>query len=87
MLRGINLALQWKVTALHLKTDSACVHRWVSDALSGKARIHTKAASEMLIRQRLSTIKELVVDYELTVDMELVRSQANRADQLTRVPQ
>ena len=50
MLRGINLALQWKATVLHLKTDSACVHRWVSDALSGKARIHTKAASEMLIR-------------------------------------
>ena len=36
ILRGINLALQWKATVLHLKTDSACVHRWVSDALSGK---------------------------------------------------
>ena len=87
MLRGINLTLQWKATVLHLITDSACVHRWVSDVLSGKARIRTKAASEMLIRRRLSTIKELVVGYELTVDVELVRSQANRADQLTRVPQ
>ena len=87
MLRGINLALQWKVTVLHLKTDSACVHRWVSDALSEKARIHTKASSEMLIRRRLNTIKELVEEYELAVDVELVRSQANRADQLTRVPQ
>ena len=87
MLRGIKLALQWKATVLHLKTDTACVHQWVSDALSGKARIRTKAASEMLIRQQLSTIKELVVEYELIVDVELIRSQANQADQLTRVPQ
>ena len=63
------------------------MHRWVTDALSGKARIRTKAASEMLIRRWLSTIKELFVDYGLTVNMELVRSQANRADRLTRVPQ
>ena len=27
ILRGINLALQWKATVLPLKTDSACVHR------------------------------------------------------------
>ena len=87
MLRGINRALQWKVTVLHLKTNSACVHPWVTDALSGKARIRTKATSKMLIRRQLSTIKELVVEYELTVDVELDRSQANRADQLTRVPQ
>ena len=87
ILRGINQELQWKATMLQLKTDSACVHRWVTDAMSGKARIRTKAASEMLIRRRLSTIKELVVEYELTVDVELVRSQANRANQLTRVPQ
>ena len=57
---------------LHLKTNSACVHRWVTEALSEKARICSKAASEMLIGRRLSTIKELVVEYELTVDVELV---------------
>ena len=86
MLKGINLALQWKATVLHLKTDSACVHQWVTDALSGKAWIRTKA-SEMLIRRQLSTLKELVVEYELTVNVEFVRSQVNQADQLTRVPQ
>ena len=73
MLRRINLALQWKATGLHLKTDSAYVHQWVTDALS-----------EMLIRRRLSTINELVVEYELTVDVELVRFQANRASTMVR---
>ena len=29
-LKGINLALQWEATVLHLVTDLACVHRWIS---------------------------------------------------------
>jgi len=87
VLRGINLALQWKATAIHLRTDSACVHRWVSDTLSGRSRVRTKAATEMLIRRRLGTLAQLVSEYELTIDVALVKSHDNRADQLTRVPQ
>ena len=49
VLKGINLALQWGVKVLHVRTDSLCVYHWVSDTLSGKARVRTKAASEMLI--------------------------------------
>lgn len=77
ILRGINMALQWRATVGHLKSDSTCVHQWVSDTLSGMSRVYTKAATEMLIRRQLSTIKELVEEYKLTVDIELVRSHAN----------
>ena len=73
VLRGINLA-----SVIHLRTDSACVHRWISYTLSRKARVRTKAASEMLIRRRLSTLQELAAEYRLTIDV---------ADPLTRVPQ
>ena len=62
VLRGINLALHWKASVIHLQTDSACVHRWISDTLSGKARVRTKVASEMLIGRRLSTLHELVAE-------------------------
>ena len=31
MLKGINLALQWQGKLLHVKTDSVCIHHWVSD--------------------------------------------------------
>ena len=41
----------------------------------------------MLIRKRLSTLKELVKEYALTVDVTLVPSTQNIADRLTRVPQ
>ena len=86
VLRGVNLALHWKASVIHLRTDSACVHRWISDTLSGKARVRTKAASEMLIRRRLSTLQELAAEYRLIIDVALVKSQVNRADPLTRVP-
>ena len=87
VLRGVNLALQWQAKVLHVKTDSACVHRWISDTLTGRARLTTKAASEMLIRRRLNTLADLVSEYKLSIDVTLVRSNDNRADRLTRVPQ
>ena len=87
IIKGMNLALSWKARVLNMFTDSACVHKWVSDTLTGKARVRTKAASEMLIRRRLSTIMQLVEEYGLKVGITLVQSNQNRADKLTRVPQ
>ena len=66
---------------------SPYVYHWMSDTLISKARLHTKAVSEMLIRRRLSTIKKLVDEYELSVDVTLVTSNSNFVDRLTRVPQ
>ena len=47
----------------------------------------TKAASEMLIRQRLDMIIKLVKEYVLSMNVSLVKSSQNKADWLTRVPQ
>ena len=60
-LKGINLALQWEAT----------VHRWISDTLSGRARVNTRAAAEMLVRRRLGTLQSLANDYGLTTDVKL----------------
>ena len=87
VLKGINLALQWGVKVLHVRTDSLCMYHWVSDTLLGKARVRTKAASEMLIRRRLSAIKKLAAEYELCMDVTMVTSNCNLAEGLTRVPQ
>ena len=87
IIKGTNLAILWKTTTLHLFTDSVCVHKWISDTLTSKARARTKAASEMLIRQRLDTIIKLVKEYALSMNVSLVKSSQNKADRLTRVPQ
>lgn len=59
---------------MHLFIDSACVHGWISDTLTRKARIHTKASSKMFIWRRLSI---LVSEYDLLVDIKLVKSNQN----------
>ena len=67
--------------------DFACVYRWVSDTLSGQTRKCTKASSEMLIRHCVATLRELAAEYELDINVGLVKSHDNWADQLIRVPQ
>ena len=86
MLKGINLALQWQCKVLHVKTDSEFVHQWVSDTLTERMQVRTKAATEMLIRRQLNTLKKLVEEYELKVDVVMVPSNKNMADR-QRVPQ
>ncbi|KFD58151.1 hypothetical protein D918_02388 [Trichuris suis] len=72
---------------LQLMTDSSTVHRWICDGLSGKARLKTKAASEMLIRRRVGIVLALVKEYGLGITTTLVKSASNKADALTRIPQ
>ena len=84
-LKGVNLALQWEAPVSHLVTDSTCVPWWISETLNGKAHVNTRAAGEMLVRQRLGTLQSLMKEYGLTIDMKLMKSSQNRADSLTRV--
>ena len=77
VLKGINMALMWEATILHIHTDSVCAHKWVTDTLTGKARVRTRAASEMRIRRRLDTLATLVKEYGLSMDVALVRSEHN----------
>ena len=86
VLKGVNLALQWQAVDIDIVTDSRTVLQWVTDALSGKSRLRSKAASEMLIRRRLSTLKSLADEYDLNMRVRCVPSAANKADILTRVP-
>uniref|UniRef100_A0A5S6QQT8 Integrase catalytic domain-containing protein n=1 Tax=Trichuris muris TaxID=70415 RepID=A0A5S6QQT8_TRIMR len=87
VIKGLNLAISWGMKNIEVMTDSATVHRWISDGLSGKARLKTKAASEMLIRRRVDTVLSLAKEYDLDLVVTLVKSSSNKADVLTRVPQ
>ena len=84
-LKGINFPLQWEATVLHLVTDLACMHWWISNTLTGRAHVNTRAAGEMLVRRWLGTLRSLVKEYGLTIDVKLVKSCQNCTDSLTRV--
>ena len=55
--------------------------------LTGKTRVCRKATSEMLLRRRLETIKSLVEEYGLSMDVALIPLIPNLADRMTWVPQ
>uniref|UniRef100_A0A5S6Q1Z5 RNase H domain-containing protein n=1 Tax=Trichuris muris TaxID=70415 RepID=A0A5S6Q1Z5_TRIMR len=87
VIKGLNLVLTWQMKKIELITNSATVHRWISDSLSGRTRLKTKAASEMLIRRRVGLVLSLGREYNLDLTITLVRSADNKVDALTRVPQ
>ena len=80
VLRGINLALQRKASVIHLQTNLACVHHWISDTLTGNTRERTREVSKMLIRHLLTNFWELASEYGLVINVAFVKSHANQAD-------
>ena len=85
LLKGINMCVKWGLKNILVKTDSATVVGWVRTTLSGERRVKTKGAAEMLIKRRLSTLRDLVEEMNLTIELTLVKSGENKADALTRV--
>ena len=85
-IKGISLALKWKLTEVKLITDSASVYGWVCSILEDTKRPKVSGLSEMVIKRRLETISQLIEEYELTLSIQLVPSEQNISDALTRVP-
>lgn len=86
VIRGLNMALRWGHRKLMIKTDSATVRGWLEATLRKTHNVKTRALSEVLIRRRLEILRAIVEEESLDVEVELVRSSNNKADQLTRVP-
>lgn len=86
VLKGLTLALKWGRTEVKVMTDSACVHGWIRTMLEGFGRPRVSGLSEMIIRRRLMTMIQLVEEYGAKLSIELVPSNRNIADELTRVP-
>ena len=85
VMKGINLGVQWGLKKITVVTDSATVSGWIKVTLSEEKRVKTKGAAEVLVKRRLGVLKTLVSELGLTVSVQLVRSECNKADILTRV--
>ena len=86
VVKGLNLAVDWGITELIVKTDSSTVRSWVQLTLSGDHPVRTKGAAEVLIKRRLGILRSLIEELGIRVSIELVPSRVNKADALTRVP-
>lgn len=86
VIKGINLALKWNLNKLDLMTDSASVNGWLKSLINRDQPIRVKGIGEALVRRRMQIIIETIISYDLDITITLVKSQDNKADQLTRVP-
>ena len=85
VLKGINLCAKWHLKRVEIVTDSATVYGWLCLTLTEEKKVKTKGAAEVLVKRRLGIFKSLVEELGLQVTVRLVKSEANKADGLTRI--
>lgn len=88
VIKGLNLGVKWGLCRSRVLTDSATVYGWVRSVLGDgkRPRPRVSGLEEMLIRRRLNLISELVEVHSLHIDLQLMKSAHNLADELTREP-
>ena len=74
-IKGVSLALKWKVKNLSLMTDSSSVYRWVSSVLEDTRMPKVNGLSEMIVKRRLEIINDLVIEYGIVLNVRLVQSE------------
>ena len=87
IIKGVNLAIAWQLQEVNIRTDSATVFSWLRSLLEKDKPIKARGLGEALTRRRLSIIADTLFECNLVASVSLVRSEENKADQLTRVPQ
>lgn len=75
VLKSVNLALKWKLRAFEIMTDSVRVYIWMRSVITTGSRINTKGSAEMLIRRRLSDLRDLISQFGLTMNVYLFSQQ------------
>jgi transposase InsO family protein len=86
VIKGLNLVISWGFRQVEVMTDSASVHGWLRSLIVGDRPVRVKGLGEALARRRLSLIRDVASECGLSLSVSLVASQANKADELTRVP-
>jgi len=85
VLKGINMPHQWGITNLTVISDTAKVCTWLNSVISGDRKIRIYVISKTLVMRRLGIVRELVADGKLRIQPQIVKSEENKADILTRV--
>lgn len=86
VVKAVNMALKWNLKNVTILSDSATVCGWIRSVLTDSKRPKVSGLSEMLVKRRLNLVKDLITEYELEMQISLVKTSENKADELTRVP-
>ena len=61
------MAVKWGLKDVELMTDSATVFSWFRSVLFDCGMVRTKGMSEMLVRRRLSIVKDICNEYGMHI--------------------
>ncbi|GFR63966.1 hypothetical protein ElyMa_000167900 [Elysia marginata] len=84
-LKGVNLGAKWGLKDITIFTDCATVCGWIKTTLLEERRVKTKGAAELLVKRRLGTLKNMIDEFELKIEVTCMSSMSSKADKLTRV--
>lgn len=84
-IKGLALAVDWKVAQLTLVTYLKTVHGWLKKylLLKNTRRIEVHGLGKVVVQHWLQIIKETVTIHPMTVDIIWVPSEKNKSDVLT----
>ena len=84
VVKGQNLAQQWKAQKVNIVTDSKSVYEWLTAVIGNTHRVKTGGLYAALVQRRL----EIVLDFlpTMSLSVQWVPSKQNKAHVLSRVP-
>ena len=85
VLKGLNLAAMWNLDEVEIVTDSATVFGWLQSALYDTHMVRTRGLSEILVKRRLSLVRDVCKECGIRASVSWIQSSKNKADVLTRV--
>ena len=85
VLKGLNLAAMWNLDEVEIVTDSATVFGWLQSALYDTHMVRTRGLSEILVKRRLSLVRDVCKECGIRASVSWIQSCKNKADVLTRV--
>ena len=86
VLKGVKMAVRWKMSNLEILTDNAAVFYWLESVRVGEKKVRVSGDGELLVKRRLEIIRMMLEDANVEWKVTLVESQANNADHVSRVP-
>ncbi|XP_067942918.1 uncharacterized protein [Watersipora subatra] len=81
-----------RVLGWRIETSNSGTHKWSRDSelpevhSTNCKRSKVNGHSEMLVKRRLNLLNDLISEYQLVVQITLVKFENNKADELTRAP-
>jgi len=85
LLKGVERVIALGLRRATFRCDNKSVVNWVGCALRHE-RVNVQGMYRLLVLRRLEILQALVADHGLLLSIEWVPTQANPADELTRVP-